>query len=74
MPAQQLETKSALVVSALVCEAGILGCTQQSAVQLGLAGAIPALSRQIAITRVSVLPRVRRNKECGLLRLKFEVF
>jgi hypothetical protein len=53
---------------ALLCKPSLLGFTQHSALQLGLAGAIPAVSKEIAITSVTIFPNDCRNKGIGLLK------
>jgi hypothetical protein len=46
----------------------LLGFTQHSALQLGLAGAIPAVSKEIAITSVTIFPNDCLNKGTSLLK------
>jgi hypothetical protein len=51
-----------------------LGFAQHSALQLGLAGAIPAASKDIAITSVIIFPNDCRNKGIGLLKYYWLLF
>jgi hypothetical protein len=53
---------------------GSLTCTQHLAVHLTLAGARPAVSKEIAITSVIIFPNDCRNKEITLLGFDYLVF
>ena len=59
---QHPRTRSALLCWAAVCKPRLVGFTQHSALQSGLAGAIPTLSMQIAITNVKIFQEFRKNK------------
>jgi hypothetical protein len=67
-PEQQSERRSAAGMWALLCRPLLLGFTQHSALQLGLAGAIPAVSKEIAITSVTIFPNDCLNKWTSLLK------